>query len=113
MAVLNKVLTDTKTATTGALAKTCAPGFPWELLEVRFTTSGGALGAGNLTAVMDAGNGATYDCTLLSVDVSSLTYYHWLPTRPLLFSATDELDFAWANANNRTYGLEIVYRQIF
>jgi len=27
----------------------------------------------------------------------------------MIFDAGDELDIAWANANTRTYGLEVIY----
>lgn len=101
--------TTTQTATgTAAIATTCAPGRPWVLLEVRLHLSA-AGDAANFTATMDAGAGAGYDCVLLTQDMSAATDVHWQPTRPIVFKATDELDFAWANGSGRTYGLEIIY----
>lgn len=101
--------TDTARATgSAALATTVAPGKKWALLEMRLHLSA-AGGAGTLTATMDAGAGAAYDCVLFSQDMTSATDVHWQPTRPIPFGATDELDFAWANASAKTYGLEVVY----
>lgn len=93
---------------TGALALTIAPGYKWQLKEVRVHLSAPG-GAGNLTATMDAGAGAAYDCVLLTQDMSTATDVHWQPTRPIVFSATDELDFAWANASGITFGIEVIY----
>jgi len=92
----------------GALALTIAPGKPWVLLEVRVHLSA-AGGAGNLTATMDAGAGAAYDCVLLTQDMTSAVNVLWQPTRPHAFGSTDELDFAWANASERTFGIEVIY----
>jgi hypothetical protein len=41
--------------------------------------------------------------------MSTATDVHWQPTRPIVFSATDELDFAWANASGITFGIEVIY----
>jgi hypothetical protein len=92
----------------GNIATTVAPAVPWVLLEVRLHLSA-AGGANNFTATMDAGAGAAYDCVLLTQDMTSAVNVHWQPDRPIVFSKTDELDFAWTNSNSRTYGLEIVY----
>ena len=91
-----------------AIAKTVAPGKRWVLLEVRLHLSA-AGGTGNFTATMDAGAGAAYDCVLLTQDMSAATDVHWQPTRPIVFSATDELDFEYVNTNASTYGLEVIY----
>lgn len=109
--VLESCLVGTNTArATGAaaLALTVAPGKPWVLLEMRIHLSAVG-GSGNLTATMDAGAAAAYDTVLFTQDMSAIADKHWQPTRPIPFSATDELDFAWANAGTKTYGIEVVY----
>jgi hypothetical protein len=103
-----QVSTVVSTAATGAVAKTVAPAAKWQLNEIRIHLSA-AGGAGNLTATMDAGAGAAYDSVIYTKDMTSVVDLVWIPDSPIVFSATDELDIAWANASNRTYGLEVVY----
>ena len=91
-----------------AIAKTIAPGKPWQLEEMRIHLSAVG-GAGNLTATMDAEGGVAYDNVLHTVDMSAQTDVTWQPTRPRLFAKGDELDFAWPNAGGKTYGMEIIY----
>jgi hypothetical protein len=101
--------TATSTNTTGAIAKTVAPGAAWRLMGLNLHLSA-AGGAGNLTITSDAGAGAAYDTLLYSQDMTSITDLV-LGEEDIgqNFSATDEIDVAWANASNRTYGLEIIY----
>jgi hypothetical protein len=94
-----------------ALAAKLAPGYAFRLHEVRIHLSA-AGGAGNFTATMDAGAGAAYDTVLKTQDMTSISDFHWQPTWPLLFAATDEVDFAWANAGTKTYGIEIIYERV-
>lgn len=91
-----------------AIAMTVAPGVQWKLIAVRLHLSA-AGGAGNLTATMDSGTGAAYDTVLITEDMTSVTDYQYTPQNPWRFE-DDELDFAWANANGRTYGLEVCYK---
>jgi hypothetical protein len=91
-----------------AIAKTVAPGKKWRLHEIRLHLSA-AGGAANLTIKMDAGAGAAYDANLFTQDMTSVVDLLWQPELPIEFSATDEIDIAWANAAGRTYGLEVVY----
>lgn len=99
--------------TTGAvaIAKTLAPGVPWQLESIRVHLSA-AGGAGDLTATIDHGQGAVYDIVLLTEDMTAVVDLVWTPERPMEFLADDELDIAWANASTRTYGLEIVFKGI-
>ena len=91
-----------------AVGTTLAPGESFRLREVRIKLSA-AGGAGNLTITVDAGAGAAYDVNLLTQDMTLITSFSWTPDTQLQFSATDEIDFVWANANSRTYGLTIYY----
>ena len=102
------ILTDRATATTGAIALTVAPAAKWELREIRVHLSS-AGGAGNLTVKMDSGAGATYDSVVLTQDMTSITDLEWQPDFPMIFDTLDELDIAWANASNYTYGIEVIY----
>lgn len=96
-----------------AIAYTLAPGFAFDLQEVRLHLSA-AGNAGNFTITADNNAGAAYDVVVYTLDLTSVINICWQPTRPMRFNAGDELDFAWANAIGRTYGLEIFYtRHIF
>jgi len=91
-----------------AVATTLAPGASFRLREVRIKLS--AVGAaGNLTITVDAGAGAAYDVNLLTQDMTAVTNFVWVPDTQMQFASTDEIDFVWANASTRTYGLTIVY----
>ena len=94
-----------------AIASTLAPGVAWQLESVRIHLSA-AGGAGDFTATLDHGTGAAYDIVLLTKDMTTTTDYVWHTERPMEFDADTELDFAWANANTRTYGLEVIWKAI-
>jgi len=69
-----------------------------------------AVGAsGTLTIVNDNGAGAAYDTTLLSIDMTAVQNYLWIPARPFRLKATDKLNITWANAGGKTYGIEVVW----
>jgi hypothetical protein len=91
-----------------AIATTLAPAQSFRLKEVRIHLSAVG-GAGNFTATVDAVNGAAYDLNIITQDMTAVVDYIWQPDTPLQFEAGDEIDFAWANANGRTYGLTVVY----
>ena len=94
-----------------AIASTLAPGVAWQLEEIRVHLS--AVGAsGNFTATVDNESGAAYDEVLVTQDMTAVTDYIWHPTRPKEFKAGDEVDFAWANAGTKTYGLEVIWKAI-
>jgi len=94
-----------------AIASTLAPGVAWQLESIRIHLS--AAGAsGNLTATIDHSAGTVYDIVLLTQDMTSVVNLVWTPERPMEFQSGDELDIAWANAGTKTYGLEIIWKQI-
>jgi hypothetical protein len=93
-----------------ALATTLAPGVPFKLLEVRVHLSAASATAENFTATMDAAAGVNYDAVIFSKDLNTLTSYVYAFEDDRYFTDDDEIDFAWANTDTRTYGLEIVYQ---
>ena len=92
-----------------AIASTLAPGTAWQFESIRIHLSA-AGGAGDLTATLDHGAGAAYDLVILTQDMTAVTDFVWHCERPMEFEKDDELDIAWANANVRTYGLEIIWK---
>jgi hypothetical protein len=91
-----------------ALAATLAPDRAFQLLEVRIHLNA-AGGAGDLTATLDANAGAAYDINIIKQDMTLVTDYIYQPSIPLQFEKGDEIDFAFANAGLKTYGLEVKY----
>jgi hypothetical protein len=96
-----------------AIAQTLAPTTAFQIEEIRLhlNLAGGA--AEDLTVVLDSGVGAAYDTVLLTQAMAAVSDLVWQPTRPLVFSAGDEIDIAYANTNTRTYGLEIYWTPIY
>jgi len=94
-----------------AISLTIAPGTAWQLecIKVHLSAAGGA---GDLTATIDHGVDAVYDTVILTQDMTAVTDLVWQPDRPLEFSKTDELDLAWANAGEKTYGIEVIWKGI-
>ena len=94
-----------------AIASTLAPGTAWQLESIRVHLSAVG-GAGDLTATLDHGTHAVYDVVIATQDMTAVTDYVWHCERPMEFDADTELDIAYANANTRTYGLEIIWKSI-
>jgi hypothetical protein len=92
----------------GAIAASLDPTRAFQLSEMRIHLSA-AGGAGLLTMTVNSVVGVEYDVKLLSLDMTAVTDYVWQPTNPLYFEQGDTIDVAWANANNRTYGLEFKF----
>jgi len=99
------------TAATGAIALTVDPGRAWQLEEIRVHLSA-AGGAGNLTVTLDANAGSAYDAVILTQDMTAMTDLVYAPERPLVFESGDKLVIAWANASNRTYGVEVKHKAV-
>ena len=101
---------------TGAAAAAIefAPGLAWTLHQVRIhlDIAGGAVE--DLTITNDGGiTPAVYDTTVLTLAMNAVTDHVYTPDAPMQFDRTDVLDIAYANTNNRTWGIEIVvsYRE--
>lgn len=103
-----KVLNSTGAA---ALAASLTATYGINITDVRIHLSA-AGGAGNLTIKINAIAGAAYDTTLVTQDMTGVTDYVWQPTSPLYLQQGDVLEIAWLNANNRTYGLTVVYTEV-
>lgn len=119
-----------ETTATGDTCKfTIAPGHPWELGGFRITLNASSATSENLTVTVDSGAGSVYDHRLLAYDMDTVQYLAWYPPMiliddsspvanynsgfvPIEFGKDDEVDFAWANSNSKTYGLEVFWRRI-
>jgi len=90
----------------GAVAMEVNPGVAAKIEQMTLHLSA-AGGAGNLTITIDKGAGAAYDTVILTLEMTTVEDYLWIPPRPVYLGATDHLDIAWANASSRTYGIEV------
>jgi len=108
--------TATVTNITGAAAIDVdyAPGSAFWLESVTLNLNTAPTTSQNFTIVLDAGDGAAYDTTLYSGDLSVLgggtTDLVWQPALEMLFESTDALDVDFTNTDVVTYGLRIVVR---
>ena len=99
--------------TTGvlALASTLAPGRAFQITSIRVHLSAVG-GAGDFTAKVDANAGVAYDLQIIKQDMTAVTDFIFQPEIPLHFDAGDKIDFAWANAGGKTYGLEVKFQPL-
>lgn len=99
------------TNSTGAINSTLTPSSAFQLLEVRLHLSDVG-GAGNFTMTLDSGTNAAYDVVIVTQDMTSVKDYVFQPDFPMHFDNGDALVFAFPNASNRTYGLEVKYKTL-
>lgn len=93
-----------------SIASTLAPAKNIMLyaLKLHLSATGGTVE--NFTATVDSVTAAAYDILLFSQDMNTTTDILWVPEHPIPIFNGDEIDFAYANSNTRTYGLEVIYR---
>ena len=95
-----------------AIASSLSPETPIVLVSVRMHLSAaGGTASENFTVTIDSATAAAYDTVIFSQDMNTVQDLLWVPEQPVPVVNGDEIDFAWANANGRTYGLEAVYRK--
>jgi hypothetical protein len=77
-------------------------------VKLNLSATGGA--AENFTVTINSATAAAYDTIIFSQDMNTVQDLMWLPEQPVPVLNGDVIDFAWANSNTRTYGLEVIYR---
>ncbi|TET68693.1 MAG: hypothetical protein E3J56_11065 [Candidatus Aminicenantes bacterium] len=104
-----------ETLTTTDLFKlTLAPGQAFEFNGFRLHLNAASATTENLTITLDGGAGTDiFDTEIYSKDMNGVQNIIWMPEDgPIPFGKDDELDFAWANSNTKTYGVEALWRRI-
>jgi len=78
--------------------------------EIRLhLTAAGA--AGDLVISHDSAKGTNFDVVHRTVDMTLVESLVWRPEGKGIYVAMgDKVNFAWANASTRTYGLEVLYK---
>ena len=91
---------------TGAIDETLSPdqNFRVHAIKIHLNEAGGE---GDLTVTTDASGGAVYDTVVVTQDMTSIIDKVFEIAYP--FVKGDKLDFAWPNANARTWGLEVLW----
>lgn len=77
-------------------------------VKLHLNIAGGA--AENFTVTINSATAPAYDVVLFSQDMTTVKDILWLPNQPIPIVNNDVVDFAYNNANLRTYGLEVIYR---
>ncbi len=103
------------TATGDTVKLTLAPGHAFEFggFKLKLSAVGGTASE-PLTITVDAGHAATvYDYQLYrEPSMETIQFLNWnIQDNPEPFDKNDELIFAWANAAQVTYGLEVYWRR--
>jgi len=79
-----------------------------ESVKLHLDAAGGI--AENFTVTINSATSAVYDTVIFSQVMTTVTDILWIPEKPISIVNNDVLDFAYANTNNRTYGLEVIYK---
>ena len=95
-----------------AMSLTPPTGVPIELVCVKLHLSAAGGAAENFTVTVNSATLAAHDTVLLSQDMNTVTDVFWLPEQPIPIVNDDVIDFAYANSNARTYGLEVIFRKV-
>ena len=78
-------------------------------IKLALSAAGGA--AENFTVTFNSSTDAAYDTVIFSPDMNTIKDVVWCPDPPVPVVNADVIDFAYANSNGRTYGLEVIYRR--
>ena len=100
------------TATTAALATALSPKTPFRLLSIHLKIGTAGTTDEAFTVTVDAGRGAAYDTLLISQNTKTPAVTSLVETfgEGFDYLENDEIDCAWANTENRTYGLTYAFR---
>jgi len=94
-----------------AIAASLTPPGPIELICVKLHLNAVGGAAENFTVTINSNTAAAYDTILYSQDMNAVKDVFWLPNQPVPILNCDVIDFAYANSNSKTYGLEAIYRR--
>jgi hypothetical protein len=106
---------DVFTATSGAMADSIAPGVPFQLLGFELAINTAPTTSEDFTVTKNAGVDAAYDTLIYSNNLSvgsvaDIVYYFDTPIK--CHNKDDAVDFAFANTDDRTYGLTVYWRML-
>ena len=105
---INKVKRTTGSA---VLAMSLTPEGPTSITSVKLHLSAAGGVTENFTVKINSVVAAAYDTVLFSQDMNAVTDILWVPDQPIPIVTNDVVDFAYANTNSRTYGLEVTFKR--
>jgi hypothetical protein len=82
-----------------------------EIISVKLNLSAAGGAAEDFTVTINSATAAVYDTIIFAQDMNAVQDLMWLPERPVPVVNKDVVDFAYANTNTRTYGLEVIYKR--
>lgn len=85
---------------------------PYEFLGFEITLSAASATSENLTIIIDSAFGSAFDNQIYSKDMNGIQYINNMFDVPRKLSAGDKIDVAWANTNNRTWGIKLFTRRL-
>jgi len=95
----------------GAIAETFAPSGPVWLEGLLVHVSAAPTTSGSFTVTLDSRLGAAYDTVLYSINLATAsTTDVFNNDLRLLLEAGDALDIAYANADGRTIGVQLIFQ---
>jgi hypothetical protein len=110
---MNRIIRQTGSA---AMDYEFDPGCGFQLEEVRLhldAAGGTASEDFEITLESNASsNDNEYDVVLASQDMETVTDYVYQPDRPHVFAKGDKINFSFANAKTKQWGLEIIFNGI-
>lgn len=99
------------TDTSGAIDVDWAPGAKVRIHEIRVTLNANGGSSEDLDIVLDSGNGSAYDHRYSSTDMNANDMVR--VTEDIIMNHEDDvLKIDYANGNNKTYGVEIIYQPL-
>uniref|UniRef100_A0A6M3KPL1 Uncharacterized protein n=1 Tax=viral metagenome TaxID=1070528 RepID=A0A6M3KPL1_9ZZZZ len=92
-----------------------ATGRYFQLVSVGLAFSVAPTSSESFTVTLNAAAGEDHDMLLYSVDpaASVATDILYQPDAPIYLAAGDYLDIAYANTDNRTWAVQVVWREVY
>lgn len=84
----------------------------YRVVSVTAHFSAAPVSAGSLTVTLDAADGSDYDTLLQTESMIGLTDYVWLPNQDYMILGGDAVRVAYANPDNRTYGVRVTLKAV-
>lgn len=83
----------------------------WELIGFDLTLDAASATSENFTATVDANFGSAFDANLYTKDMNTIADVVFRYSVPILLEPDDQVVFAWANTNAKTWGLRVHARR--
>lgn len=100
-----------RTKGTTAVAFTLSPNTPYQLMDFRFHTTASITASDSMTVTIDHATSASYDTLIYTKNMVSVTDIYRSFDR-MRQTSKDEVDFAWANSDSKSWGMEVKYRKV-